>query len=972
MARIQTYSVDSKVSGNDTWIGSDGDNSNQTKNFSPVKLAEYFNTSEKIDKSNTIAFTYQTLDPGEDRSFGTISFTDNQPPYVLFSDINNILISKRSNGLKYVDSFLFGANETTIMLQRGKSVNDYGFYNVNSIVEYDLDPNFFVFNLSFIQGNGGLEEDKEYLFSILDISKTIDSHNDLAGLNDGDYIHLTQEEKERFDSLPISFATNTSNLINDGEDGLNPFITLEDIPPVDLSNLVPYTGATENVELGEKGLQAGYFKFDTTPTNVPMEQGVMYWDEDDNTIDAILNGYKMKIGEDQFYPVKNQTGTSIPKGTAVQFAGTLGMSGRLLIAPFIANGSVPSALFMGVTAETIANGEDGKVLWFGRIKNINTNAFNEGDVLYASTTTAGGFQTTIPQAPNNIVQIAAVISKSTTVGTIFVRPTLGSNINKDEGVKVTSPNTGDVLQLQSNGLWENKTLVQAGIQPTLTNPITGTGTTNRLPKFTGATLLGDSQIFDDGDEVSFLNYQEGALSVDNNGVLKTEPTFKNLSLGESYANVAIENFSSNSYSVEPNDTGYQYAKLIQEDLLKTASLLVMPQAFKAGSLALHKPLGNDLTVTRATTATRVNANGLIETVGANVPLIDHTGGGCPTILVQPQRTNLALRSEEFDNAIWVKENSIITSNSTISPDGTTNADELNEDNSLNFHRVSQIISVSNTTNSVSIFAKKKNRNFLVIRANISGANLNTCFNLDLGTITFNGHSNAKIEDYGNGWFKCSITETSPLTTTRTIGFLTSDVAVSSNSIPSYQGIPGYGIYLWGAQLEAGSNATSYIKTEASAVTRNADVISKTGISDLIGQTEGTVFLSFDWRGNLQNPSRLFQFNNGTSSSDFFINVSTTTGFIELYVNNILKNTLSNKADDTKKIIFRYTHNSLKIFINGQSVYSSDETVTFASLNTINIGSSNITSGRISNFSFDNFLVFKTALTDDECINLTTI
>jgi hypothetical protein len=237
------------------------------------------------------------------------------------------------------------------------------------------------------------------------------------------------------------------------------------LPPVNppgssLADYVTYTGATQNVDLGEFGVEAGFVTLDTTPTNTPTAQGTIFWDADDNTVDVVLNGYIMKIGEDLFYPVKNQTGSNIPKGRAVRFAGTLGASGRLLVAPFIADGSVPSTFFMGVTAEAIADGEDGKVLYFGRIRGMNTLAFEEGDVLYASTTTAGGFQTAVPVAPNNIVQVAAVINKSISQGVIFVRPSFGSNINQDEGVKIVSPTTGQLLQLQSNGLWENKTKAQ--------------------------------------------------------------------------------------------------------------------------------------------------------------------------------------------------------------------------------------------------------------------------------------------------------------------------------------------------------------------------------------------------------------------------------------------------------------------------------------------------------------------------------
>jgi hypothetical protein len=273
-------------------------------------------------------------------------------------------------------------------------------------------------------------------------------------------------------TMPSAFAVANSPLTSNGTiqitgaGTISQYVrgdgTLETFPS--LTGFVPYTGATQNVDLGEFGVDAGFVQLDTTPTNTPTTQGTIFWDVDDQTVDVVLNGYIMKIGEDQFYPVKNQTGSSIAKGTAVRFAGTVGASGRLLIAPFIADGTVSSSFFMGVTAEAIADGADGKVLYFGRIRGINTNAFNEGDVLYASTTVAGGFQTAVPVAPNNIVQVAAVITKSINQGVIFIRPSFGSNINQDEGVKIVSVANLDLLQYQSGtGLWENKTIDGAGI-----------------------------------------------------------------------------------------------------------------------------------------------------------------------------------------------------------------------------------------------------------------------------------------------------------------------------------------------------------------------------------------------------------------------------------------------------------------------------------------------------------------------------
>jgi len=369
-----------------------------------------------------------------------------------------------------------------------------------------------------------------------------------------------------------------ASVVRDGSKPASPgFVVSEGQDPVNppgTNNYVPYSGATANVELGEFGLEAGFITLDTTPTNTPTDQGTIYWDDSKSTAALIMNGTTQHIGQDTYFYVKNSTGSSIPKGTAVRFDGTDGASGHLKIAPFLADGTYPSTYFMGVTAEAIGNGEFGQVMHFGELEGINTSGYTAGALLYASTTSAGGFQTTAPVAPNNIVLIAAAVNSKNN-GAIIVRPTYGSNINDDEGVKIVSPTTGDLLQLQASGLWENKTKAQvlggtssqfvkgdgsvdstaygtgtvtsvglssatSGVtigstpvttsgtitlaiatasgsqngllsstdwttfnskQNALTNPVTGTGTTNYLPKFTGTSTIGNSQIFDNGTNV---------------------------------------------------------------------------------------------------------------------------------------------------------------------------------------------------------------------------------------------------------------------------------------------------------------------------------------------------------------------------------------------------------------------------------------------------------------------------------------
>jgi hypothetical protein len=264
-------------------------------------------------------------------------------------------------------------------------------------------------------------------------------------------------------------------------------------------------------------------------------------------------------------------------------------------------------------------------------------------------------------------------------------------------------------------------------------------------------------------------------------------------------------------------------------LFEEASLVITPNGFKAGKLYSVK--GADLGVTRATSATRVNANGVIETMGANVPLIDHTGGGCPTILVQPQRTNLVLRSEEFDNSSWTKDNVTITANSIISPDGTQNADSLIENSSTGYHFIQQTFSSTNQTYTYSIFAKNiSGTRKLVIREGVNTGAYGT-FDLVNGVVS-GGDATCSIENFGNGWYICRITFNG-LSGTSSIQLSISN----SNSFSSYAGNGTSGFYIFGAQVEAGSYATSYIPTTSASVTRNADVITLTPTTGLTEITE---------------------------------------------------------------------------------------------------------------------------------------
>lgn len=218
------------------------------------------------------------------------------------------------------------------------------------------------------------------------------------------------------------------------------------------------TSMTHKLQLGTGGVFADYFQLDTTYSN-GFVVGAISWDQDSGTADIGLSGsLKLKIGQDDVWYVKNQTGAPITKGTAVYANGTLGASGRITIAPMIANGTIPARFFLGIVAETIANGADGYVLAKGKLRQVNTNAYNEGDVLWVSPTTAGALTSTEPTAPNLKLPVAFVVYKANN-GILAVRSTTGQRIEDASDVNYTGAADNSFLVYNSStGVWEDETI----------------------------------------------------------------------------------------------------------------------------------------------------------------------------------------------------------------------------------------------------------------------------------------------------------------------------------------------------------------------------------------------------------------------------------------------------------------------------------------------------------------------------------
>jgi hypothetical protein len=277
--------------------------------------------------------------------------------------------------------------------------------------------------------------------------------------------------------------------------------------------------------------------------------------------------------------------------------------------------------------------------------------------------------------------------------------------------------------------------------------------------------------------------------------------------------------------------------------LFTSLVVLTPNAWKVSKLytILQNDGTTDFDFVRATGATRVNESGLIESLGNNIPRIDWLNGK-PQILIEEQRTNLLLRSQEFDNAIWTKDNCTVTANNTIAPDGTMTADKIVEGATTAFKRIRVDAVYGTSTHGFSFFAKKAERRYLFVRSRDAGTFRNIAFDLEDGVKTFEetGAFVGNIIPFPNDWFRIDIVGEG-ISSSQALSIFLSDTPTPGGGAYAYTGDGSSGLFLWGAMLEVGSAASSYIPTTTATVTRNADVATldpPTGTTEIIETVNG--------------------------------------------------------------------------------------------------------------------------------------
>jgi hypothetical protein len=208
--------------------------------------------------------------------------------------------------------------------------------------------------------------------------------------------------------------------------------------------------------------QVDAIDFDTTPTSAPAA-GRMIWDSTEGSPAAGLSGGNVTalMGTDLHVLCYNDTGSPMSKGEVVRVNGSSGT--RLKIAYAQADGDSNSAETIGLVAETIGNNASGYVITRGLIRSVNTNAFNEGDVLYLSPTTPGGITNVKPSAPDHMLRVGYCIKKSGGAGIIYVDPLNGFELEELHDVRITTPatNTCGLYWNAVSSVWENSTPANA-------------------------------------------------------------------------------------------------------------------------------------------------------------------------------------------------------------------------------------------------------------------------------------------------------------------------------------------------------------------------------------------------------------------------------------------------------------------------------------------------------------------------------
>jgi len=375
---------------------------------------------------------------------------------------------------------------------------------------------------------------------------------------------------------------------------------------------------------------------------------------------------------------------------------------------------------------------------------------------------------------------------------------------------------------------------------------------------------------------------------------------------------------------------------------------------------------------RTSTATRVNPSGLIETMATGVPRLDYSDGTCPSLLLEPASTNELQYSHDFTSSTWTKSNvSIPTVSSIISPDGTANAYDVLNSSAGACVIYDNEIGVSTSDSTFSVFVKYKDLQYISLR--IDGSGDNALFDIINGTIIgSDADVTPIIKDYSNGWFRCSITHTNLLVVGNAVIQFNETGVLNSNAMT----VIGGGYYLWGAQYEVLSYATSLIPTAGTIISRTQDSASKSGISSLINSTQGVFYAEISALVNTDINNRTISLSENAANRVELI--LSKNGLIQGRFDNASNDITLSKSglnvSDKNKIALLWKSGKCALWVNGIKEQENLTFNTFAlnSLPNIYFNSSFLGGSSYFYGNVKDLRVYNTALTDAELTTLTTL
>jgi len=417
------------------------------------------------------------------------------------------------------------------------------------------------------------------------------------------------------------------------------------------------------------------------------------------------------------------------------------------------------------------------------------------------------------------------------------------------------------------------------------------------------------------------------------------------------------------------------------------TLALIPSGQKATKVysVLPSDGSGDFTFARTGDATRVREDGLIETVATTVPRLDWLNSDCPNLLLEPQRTNIQIRSEEFDNAAWTKQADLtVTANQVTAPTGELTADKIQRGSTVDANNY--LVDAASKSSSAqldactSVFVKQGEGDFFALRMTGTYPNrVDAIFQFSNTTLTTSVAgadftvTSSKVENYGNGWYRLSVVYNTDAAATISSAF---SPRGTSGQIDATDTSTSAFVYLWGCQVEEGASLTSYIETPADAsVTRNADVCTDAGDANTFNDNEGVLY------------AEIAALADDETQRDIAISDGTTSNFARIHYKASVSNTIRFQvksgtqvvnssfvvSDITKfnKVALSYKENDCKAYIDGVLVATDTNASPMPTgLNELSFddgGASGLNDfyGKIKDLRY-----YDTALTDAELIELT--